>query len=161
MAPPKDPKKKIAECQKAIHGEVKKLSLSMRKSCDVIEKLVKEKEKVEEVGTIGPEEKKALKKIDLSMAAVQKVLLKNQKACEDAVTKILQPLTKGDEKEVSAFEKGLGGAFVKELKDKTSLSLGKNVKMSLGFDFKKLKKLKKFKIESAMEVPKLKVKGSF
>lgn len=156
MAPPKDPKKKIEECQKAIHGEVKKLSLRMRKSCDAVEKLVEVKEKIESGGEIGPKEKETLGKIDVGIEAIRKSLSKDQNVASTRLTKMLRDYAKGDAKEAAALEKGLDSKFVNTLKSLLLLPTGKNTNLTVGIDFKKLKS---FKIDTLLEVPKLKFKG--
>jgi len=158
MGNPKDEKKKIAECQKAIHGEAQKLSLRMRKSCKDLDQLVEAKDKIEATDEIGPKEQQELVKIDQLMLTTKKSLEKEVLDASGRLNIMMQKMSKRSKEEAAALEKGLDKSFTDKLQKLMSFPAGKNLTLRFDIDPKKLTKLKKFEMKPLIELPVLKGK---
>ena len=112
MGNPKEDKKKMDAAKKDVQGEVKKLSLKMRKPKEEVETLVKKKAEIEAKKEQSPEDKDEIKKIDLSMAAVRKIIEKDFADSGKRLDLILKKHVPDDKKEQKAWEKGFVGGAV-------------------------------------------------
>ena len=124
MGNPKEDKKKMDAAKKDVQGEVKKLSLKMRKPKEEVETLVKKKAEIEAKKEQSPEDKDEIKKIDLSMAAVRKIIEKDFADSGKRLDLILKKHVPDDKKEQKAWEKGFVGGAVDLFKADPGLKIG-------------------------------------
>lgn len=112
MGNPKDDKKKMDAAKKDVQAEVKKLSLKMRKPKEEVETLAQKKAEIDAKKDQTPEDKDELKKIDLSMSAVRKIIEKDFADSSKRLNSILKQHVPDDKKEQKAWEKGFVGGAV-------------------------------------------------
>lgn len=143
MGNPKDDKKKMDAAKKDVQAEVKKLSLKMRKPKEEVETLVQKKAEIEAKKDQSPEDKKELKKIDLSMVAVRKTIEKDFADSGKRMNLIMKKHVPDDKKEHKAWEKGFVGGAVDLFKADPGLKVGNQVFLGLDLSLGKKQALLK------------------
>lgn len=144
MGDPKDDKKKMDAAKKDVQAEVKKLSLKMRKPKEEVEKLIKKKEEIDAKREQTPDDKKELKKLDLSMNAIRKTMEKEFSDSNKRLDLMLKKHIPDDKKEQKAWEKGFVGGVVSLFKADPGLKIGNQV--FLGADVSVSKKKAELKL---------------
>lgn len=138
MGNPKDDKKKMDAAKKDVKAEVKKLSLKMRKPKKEVETLIKKKSEINAKKNQTSDDKKELKKIDLSMGAIRKIMEKECAICAKQTDQIMKKYIPDDKKEQKIWEKGFVGGVIKLFEADPGLKIAN--KLFLGIDMSLMKK---------------------